>query len=146
MLDQEHRRLSPKPPTAQVAVIAVRKSDREVEVCLIRRKDAKTWGIPKGFIDPGDSPEQAALNEAVEEAGLRGEILGDAVGVYDYEKRDAELTVAVYLMKVVKEHKEWREMKFRERKWFSLEEAAEVLPDHPVWSLWERITDRLNSR
>jgi 8-oxo-dGTP pyrophosphatase MutT (NUDIX family) len=138
--------VSPKATPRQVAVIAVRKSDGDVEVCLIRRKDTKTWGIPKGFIDRGDSPEQAALTEAVEEAGLRGEIVGEAVGVYDYEKRDEALTVAVYLMKVAKEQKEWLEMKFRERKWFSLDEAAEVLPNHPVWPLWGRITDRLNNR
>ena len=138
--------VSPKPIPRQVAVIAVRKSDSKVEVCLIRRKDTKAWGIPKGFIDRGDSPEQAALTEADEEAGLRGEIIGEAVGVYDYEKRDAVLTVAVYLMKVVKEQKEWQEMKFRERKWFTLDAAAEVLPNHPVWPLWGRITNRLNNR
>ena len=36
---------------------------------------------PPGFIDPGDSPEQAALKEAAEEAGLRGQILSNVVNV-----------------------------------------------------------------
>jgi ADP-ribose pyrophosphatase YjhB (NUDIX family) len=44
----------------QVAVIAVRRNGVP-ELCLIRRKDSDKWGIPKGFIDPGDSPEEAAL-------------------------------------------------------------------------------------
>jgi 8-oxo-dGTP pyrophosphatase MutT (NUDIX family) len=126
----------------QVAVIAIRSID-VLEVCLIRRKDSETWGIPKGFIDPGDSHEQAALKEAVEEAGLRGQILGDVVGTYDYEKRGAPFTVALYVMKVVKEQKDWREMSFRERRWFTLEEGAVLLTSHPVWPLWDRIKARL---
>jgi 8-oxo-dGTP pyrophosphatase MutT (NUDIX family) len=127
----------------QVAVIPVRRADGKLEVCLIRRKDAQKWAIPKGFIDPGDSPEQAALNEAAEEAGLKGEVRGSAIGVYEYQKRDAELTVAVYLMQVSKEQKEWREMQFRERRWFALDEAAELLSSHPVRPLWDQVRERL---
>ena len=48
----------------QVAVIAVRRRARDVEVCLIRRRYSARWGVPKGFIDPGDTPEEAALTEA----------------------------------------------------------------------------------
>ena len=127
----------------QVAVIPVRRLDGKLEVCLIRRKDTQKWAIPKGFIDRGDSPEQAALNEAAEEAGLKGEVRGSAIGVYAYQKRDAELTVAVYLMEVSKEQKEWLEMRFRERRWFALEEAAELLSSHPVQPLWEQVHKRL---
>lgn len=127
----------------QVAVIAVRRGSEAVEVCLIRRKDSPTWGIPKGFIDPGDSAEQAALNEAVEEAGLKGQIMGDVIGAYDYEKGGAPFTVAVYLMDVIEEQTNWREMRFRERRWFSLEEAALLLTSHPVRPLWDRIRERL---
>ena len=131
------------PNAQQVAVIPVRRVDGEIEVCLIRRKDAQKWGIPKGFIERGDSPEQAALNEAEEEAGLKGEVQGSSIGTYEYEKREAALTVAVYLMQVSKEAKEWREMKFRERQWFALDEAAEMLSSHPVRPLWERVRERL---
>ena len=126
----------------QVAVIAVRRSHL-LEVCLIRRKDSERWGIPKGFVDPGDSPEQAALQEAVEEAGLKGRILGNVVGTYDYVKRGAPFTVTLFLMEVLEERKDWREMRFRERRWFTLEEGAVLLTDHPVWPLWERIKERL---
>src|SRR5512133_181474 len=102
-----HQQVPGEKTPRQVAVIAVRSSD-VLEVCLIRRKDSETWAIPKGFIDPGDSHEQAALKEAVEEAGLRGQIVGNVVGIYDYEKRGAPFTVALYVMKVLKEQKDWR--------------------------------------
>jgi 8-oxo-dGTP pyrophosphatase MutT (NUDIX family) len=126
----------------QVAVIAFRRGSEDVQICLIRRKDSKAWGIPKGFIDPGDSAEQAALNEAGEEAGIGGRLLGDSIGTYDYQKRGASFTVAVYLMEVLKEQPAWLEMRFRERKWWSLAEAASLLASHPVRPLLDRVRQR----
>jgi 8-oxo-dGTP pyrophosphatase MutT (NUDIX family) len=125
----------------QVAVVAIRRGHDGVEVCVIRRKGAERWAIPKGFIDPGDTPEQAALNEALEEAGLTGELICGAIGTYEYEKWSAPLTVAVYAMDVLEEHADWKEMTFRERSWRRVEEAAVLLKRHPVLPLWDRVRD-----
>jgi 8-oxo-dGTP diphosphatase len=38
------------------------------EACLIRVRDA--WSLPKGNLDRGETPEQAALREISEETGL----------------------------------------------------------------------------
>ena len=127
----------------QVAVIAVRRRRRHIEVCLIRRRDSNKWKIPKGFIDPGHSPEESALNEADEEAGLCGRIVGSRVGTYEYEKWGAHLTVGVYVMDVTEEQQKWQEMRIRQRRWYSLEEAGELLEDHPVAPLWKRVKKRL---
>lgn len=116
----------------QVAVVAVRRNGRNVEICLIRRTDSRRWGIPKGFIDRGDTPEQAALTEAHEEAGLKGKIVSGAIGTYAYQKWDAELLVAVYVMNVRETETKWHEMSFRERKWVSPAKAEELLAKHPV--------------
>jgi 8-oxo-dGTP pyrophosphatase MutT (NUDIX family) len=132
------------PSPKQVAVIAVRRGPG-LEICLIRRKDASEWAIPKGFIDPGDTPEQAALTEAVEEAGLLGQITGAAVGLYEYVKFGSPLTVAVFVMDVIHEQDTWREMRFRERRWFSLDAAASELSQHPVGPLWSRIRESLEA-
>jgi 8-oxo-dGTP pyrophosphatase MutT (NUDIX family) len=135
------RRTSSEKPV-QSAAIPFRKGVR-TEICLIRRRDSESWGIPKGFIDKGCSPEEAALNEALEEAGLNGRILGGRVGVYEYDKRDASLTVAVCLMRVQEELDRWRDMKLRERRWFSPKEAAVALAGHPVFPLWPRVLERI---
>jgi 8-oxo-dGTP pyrophosphatase MutT (NUDIX family) len=127
----------------QVAVIPYRRVGDDLTVCLIRRKHAESWGIPKGFIDPGDTPEEAALTEAFEEAGLLGELTGAAIGSYDYTKRGVPFTVAVYLMQVLEDQEEWQEMRFRDRAWYSMNEAARRLADHPVWPLWDRAKARL---
>lgn len=39
------------------------------EVLLIKRRDIPVWVLPGGGIDPGESPEMAALREIKEETG-----------------------------------------------------------------------------
>lgn len=34
------------------------------------------WGLPKGYVEPGESPEVAALRELSEETGATGNIIG----------------------------------------------------------------------
>jgi 8-oxo-dGTP pyrophosphatase MutT (NUDIX family) len=127
----------------QAAVLAVRKGGADVEVCLIRRRDAGAWGIPKGFIEPGDSREETALNEAWEEAGIRGQLVGEAIGTYEYVKLGTRLTVAVYVMRVVEELAVWPEMRLRQRTWAPLGEVALVLTRHPVRPLLDHVSARL---
>jgi 8-oxo-dGTP pyrophosphatase MutT (NUDIX family) len=107
-------------------------------MCLIRRKKSKVWGIPKGVVDAGDTRRETALNEAWEEAGLSGKLLDKAVGTYEYEKWGTTLTVAVYLMQVVKQEATWDEDTFRERHWTSFDDGAALLKRHPVYPLLGR--------
>ena len=123
----------------QAAVIPVRRRQKRVEICLIRRRRSTNWSIPKGFIDAGHTPQDAALIEAYEEAGLRGEVMGGSIGTYDYEKRGSRFTVVVYVMQVRSELEEWQEMWLRERRWCSLKKATSLLADHPVHPLLKRV-------
>jgi 8-oxo-dGTP pyrophosphatase MutT (NUDIX family) len=137
----------PKPQ--QAAAIAVRRKNGAFEVCLIRRKGSNSWGIPKGSVDPGDTREETALKEAWEEAGISGRLVGEVIGTYEYEKWSATLEVAVYLMEVVKQHAEWQEASFRERRWTSFESAAALLVGHPAREFLDRArvlaTDSISS-
>ena len=128
----------------QAAVIPFRGSGKKLEICLIRKKGSKKkWGIPKGFVDRGDSTRETALKEAGEEAGLKGRLIGDPVGSYEYQKWGANLEVTVYLMEVKDEDDDWDEADFRERHWTSLAEAAELLERHPVRPLLKSVKERL---
>ena len=122
----------------QAAAIAVRRNGEALEVCLIRKRKFEVWGIPKGIVDPGDTHEQTALNEAWEEAGLKGRLLGDAIGTYEYEKWNRTFVVAVYVMEVLEQLDDWQEARIRERRWTSFAEAASLLVDHPVRPLLDR--------
>ena len=125
----------------QAAAFPVRRRGRDLQVCLIRRKSAGAWGIPKGLVDPGDTHEDTALNEAWEEAGISGRLLGHPVGNYRYRKWGTKLTVAVYVMEVLHQEPDWDESAFRERMWASFAEAAELLSAHPVAPLIDRVRE-----
>ena len=101
------------------------------------------WGIPKGTIERGDTPEATALNEAWEEAGLSGRLLGSSIGTYEYRKWGAHLTVAVYIMEVLEENAEWQEAHFRERRWATVDEALSLLEPHPVRPLLDHLGSHL---
>ena len=130
----------------QAGVIPFRRKKDGIEVCLIRNKGGKKWKIPKGFVDPGETVQQAALKEAWEEAGLTGRIVGDAIGSYDYEKWELKLTVSVYLMEVTRQEDEWEESRFRERRWFRVDDAFDALKKHPIRPLLDIAATRLERR
>ena len=50
-------------------------------VLLQRRSDNSFWGLPGGGVDPGESVEQGAMREVLEETNLHVEIIR-FVGVY----------------------------------------------------------------
>ena len=56
-------------------------------VLILRRNPPPGWAIPGGFIDYGESAEEAAVREAFEETGLRVE-LTRLLGVYSKPDRD----------------------------------------------------------
>jgi putative (di)nucleoside polyphosphate hydrolase len=43
---------------------------REAELLLCHSTGSPRWDIPKGLLDPGETPLQAAVRETFEEAGL----------------------------------------------------------------------------
>jgi len=133
--------MAPRPQ--QAAVIPFRRSGTSASVCLVTAAASRSWGIPKGTIERGSSPEETALQEAWEEAGLRGRIVGESLGTYEYEKAGVLLTVAVYLMEVEIEAKQWEEQDLRRRCWVPASDAARMLETHPAWSLVEQACNRL---
>ncbi len=67
------------PLPAAVAIV-----EREGELLLILRgmpPEKDKWTFPSGFMEAGESPEEACLRELKEETGLTGEIV-DLLGVY----------------------------------------------------------------
>jgi export-related chaperone CsaA len=49
--------------------------DSEGRILLMRRSDNRKWCLPCGWLDPGESPDQAALREIREETGLEAEVI-----------------------------------------------------------------------
>lgn len=111
----------------QAAVIPYRIRKERVEVALITTSTGKGWILPKGSIDDGERPREAALREAEEEAGLLGVVARKPVGRYEHAKGKRVRRVDVYFMRVTRELEHWLEDKIRRRRWLRVEDAADRL-------------------
>ena len=66
------------------------------------RKSREEWVLPKGHVEPGESPESAALREVEEEAGVAAELFG-FLDFSRYRVGEDQLCVANYLMRYSEE-------------------------------------------
>lgn len=106
---------SPDECIRQAAALPLRRG----RVCLITSRNGKRWVIPKGWIDPGQTAGETALQEAWEEAGLTGALQREPIGSFIYEKEGTRYHVTVFVMKVTAVAQDWPERSFRERAWVS---------------------------
>ncbi|WP_299425948.1 DUF47 family protein [Sphingomonas bacterium] len=108
--------------------------DAAVRVLLITSRENKRWVIPKGNPASGLSAHAAAALEADEEAGVRGLICPTPLGSYRYRKRQRNgaslmVDVDVFPLAVNRELEHWKEQGQRERRWVSLNDAAEMVEE-----------------
>lgn len=76
-----------EPQELRLSVSAVvRRPGRPNEILLMKRSDNAHWGLPGGYVEPGESVLAAACREVREETGYEIE-LGRLVGVYSDPKR-----------------------------------------------------------
>jgi 8-oxo-dGTP pyrophosphatase MutT (NUDIX family) len=123
----------------QVAALPVRRANGVVEVLLVTSRETGRWIIPKGWQIKGLKDFVSAAREAREEAGVEGKIERKAIGHFSYIKREKSakgpVDVAVYLLKVRKECKRWREAGQRKRAWFAAEDAASQVQEPELASI-----------
>ncbi|MGN6692421.1 MAG: DUF47 family protein [Sphingopyxis sp.] len=117
----------------QIAVLPYRFSgadkDGPTEILLITSRGTGRWVVPKGNPLTGLDRHASAAVEAEEEAGVIGAVCPTSIGSYEYRKRRANgaaimYNVEVFPLAVTRELDEWKEMDERERRWFTLDQAA----------------------
>lgn len=131
---------------SQACAVPFRAHQGALEFCLITSLNKGRWGFPKGTIDPGETYLDTALKEAYEEAGLRGEVVDEPLGQYDYAKWGASLRVTVVLMRVTEIHDRWLEAGLRQRIWCSAEEAQRRVAKADPRRFLEIAIERLAAR
>lgn len=78
--------MSPRPPTPPLTVDVIIEVGDGV-VLIERRNPPHGWALPGGFVDPGETVEEAAVREAREETGLEVELVRQ-FHVYSEPDRD----------------------------------------------------------
>jgi phosphohistidine phosphatase len=131
---------------AQTCVIPFRWDGDEPTFCLITSLKKNRWIFPKGIIDPGETREETARNEAMEEAGLRGRLIGRPIGYYEDSKWGATLDVTVLLMEVDRCDDHWQEANLRERCWVGSDEALRLLTKPELRQMLRHAIERISTR
>jgi 8-oxo-dGTP pyrophosphatase MutT (NUDIX family) len=116
----------------QFAALPYRSTADGIEILLITSRRSKRWIVPKGWPIEGLEPCESAAQEALEEAGLSGEVHREAIGFYTYLKElrhgiDVPCQVRVFPLRVTRQHKTWAEKDVRELRWVPLLEAARMV-------------------
>lgn len=119
----------------QSATIPYRIQNGEVEVLLITTRKQGKWIVPKGWIESHLDPHTSAEKEALEEAGVKGNVSAVSLGCYRHGDSDNDPIVEVFLMRVEREKSSWPEQNERERQWVSLQEAYEQVDEEGLKSI-----------
>jgi 8-oxo-dGTP pyrophosphatase MutT (NUDIX family) len=114
--------------------VAYRRRNGKIEVALISVGKDSRWQLPKGLIDNGEKPEEAAQREVREEAGIETTLdaLIDKIEYWYFAAEKGSRVryhkfVYFYLLKYVKGDVRNHDHEVNQARWYEIEEAVEVL-------------------
>ncbi len=121
-------------PVAQIAALCWRFRRGKVEVLLVTSRETRRWIVPKGWPMDGRSLSEAAEIEAWEEAGVKGTVGVEVLGIYHYDKTHPsepakKCRVSVFSLRTNRLEAKFPERKERRRKWFSAQKAAKSVAE-----------------
>jgi 8-oxo-dGTP diphosphatase len=101
-------------------------------ILLVKRKFEpyrRFWAIPGGFVEEGETVEEACSREALEETGMKIKLV-KFLGVYSDPKRDPRgtITIAFIAKPLSKETK--GDIEVEKVKWFELDKLPTLAFDH----------------
>ena len=96
----------------------------EREFLLVRAsRPPYEWVLPKGHVEPGETPEMAAHREVLEETGVDAELVA-AVGDVAFSFDGEDIRVRYFLMRM---QRAGADAEPRERRWCTATEATSLL-------------------
>lgn len=114
---------------------------------IVTSRRTQRWVLPKGGIDDGMTPPEAAAQEAFEEAGVIAEPKSEGIGTYRVAKIRPPLIwtveIVLYPMLVREVLPEWKESEQRQRRLVTLDEAADLIIEPEIIALIRRELPKL---
>lgn len=133
-----------RPERLQVAALCLRGEGSAQEVLLVTSRGRKRWILPKGWPMAGHDLPGSAVQEAWEEAGVRGKADPVAIGSYHYAKILAEnfgqpVKTCVFRLRDIRLEDDFPEAGQRERRWWPLADAAAVVEEPELSALLRQL-------
>lgn len=134
------------PGMRQAGALPYSEVEGRVVFLLITSRRTGRWIFPKGDIELGMTPWESAANEALEEAGVSGQISSEPVGSYRSSSDGSTLVdVDLYPLRVETQLDVWKEMDQRLRHWAVLPEARRLLNDSALSRLAVKLQTQLRA-
>jgi len=104
----------------------------------------------RGWPISGCKPAECAAREALEEAGLVGEVAATPLGWFSYDKRLKSgdmlaCKVELFPMEVVRQRRSWPEKGARETCWCSIDEALARVPERGLRRLIAKFGEQVSN-
>ena len=132
--------------------LVVDRSGPEPRAALIARHDRRgrlVWSLPKGHVEDGETPEEAAVREVEEETGIRGSVLAP-LGTIDFwfvaDQRRVHKTVHHFLLEAAGGELSDADIEVVEVAWIPLSEVSDRLAYADERRLLERVGELLEQR
>lgn len=114
--------------------VAFRWRDSEPEIAIVSVKPKLRWQLPKGIVDSGESPQETAVREVREEAGVEADLIKliETIEYWYRSIKDGQPVryhkfVHFYLMEYRSGDVRNHDHEVEESRWVNLDEAIEML-------------------
>ena len=105
--------------------VVFREKDNKVQILLIRHLNGGHWAFPKGHVEAGETEEQTACREILEETGLAVELDTGYRKVVTYSPRRDVIKDVVYFVAHAKDGEPVaQEEEISRIKWVNMEDAV----------------------
>jgi 8-oxo-dGTP pyrophosphatase MutT (NUDIX family) len=111
---------------------------------VLRRTARGEYLFPKGHLEPGETPEQAAVREVAEETGLEAEIVADA-GEVSFVYGGERYLVKLFLMKVTRQSPEWDDHAGRDAVAVPVDRVRDLLSFEDYRRVWDQVREMLRA-
>ena len=114
--------------------VAFRQAKANLELTIVSVRPSLRWQLPKGIVDPGETPAETAVREVREEAGVETELVAliDTVEYWYQRVQNGEhfryhKFVHFYLLRYQAGDVQDHDHEVDESRWVSFQEALDML-------------------